>query len=116
MASIIDNLTNFADQVSQLQLPDGTVATLELLFNGTTERWTFNLSYNDKNYNSIGLCCFPNILRAWKNILPFGISCVTTDGTDPFNINDFVTGRVTLFLLTQDDVDSIETQIVGANS
>ena len=113
MPSIIDNLTNFADQVTQLQLPDGTVAILELIFNGTTERWTMNLTYNNLSYNGIGVCCYPNILRQWRNILPFGIACVTSDGTDPFDINDFYSGRVVLYLLTSSDVEAIEVEVIG---
>lgn len=114
MASIIDNLTGFADQVSELQLPDQTVASMELIYNGTTERWVLNLIYNGVSYNSIGLCCFPNVLRAWRKILPFGIACVTSDGTDPFDINDFTTGRVTLFLLTSAEVQQVETELLGS--
>ena len=111
MSTQITNLTNFADQVTQLQLEDGTVATMELIYQGTTERWVMNISYGTEVINGIGLCTLPNVLRQWKNILPFGISCVTADQTDPFDINDFANGRVLIFLLNEVDVAEIETTL-----
>lgn len=110
----IDNLTGFADQQTVLILDSGLTATLELVYNGATERWTMNLNYNGKAYNGIGICDYPNVLRQWKNILPFGVACATSDQTDPFNINDFATGRVTLYLLTAADVLEIEVSVFGA--
>lgn len=115
MASQITNLTNFADQITQLQLPDGTIATMELIYQGATERWITNVSYGSFTANSIGLCCYPNILRQWKEILPFGIACVTADQTDPFDINDFSTGRVSIYLLDQTDISTIENTVFGGS-
>lgn len=116
MASVIDNLTGFANQVSQLQLPDGSVASMSLLYNGTTERWTMNVTYGNFTCNSIGVCCYPNILRQWKNVIPFGIACATADETDPFDVNDFLTKRAVLYLLTESDVSSVESQIFGGTA
>lgn len=107
----ITNLTNFSDQVTQLQLPDGTIAEMELIYHGATERWIMNVAYNGKIINGVGLCCYPNILRQFENILPFGIACTTNDHTDPFDINDFSTGRVSMFLLTTDDIAAINASV-----
>lgn len=113
MASQIENLTNFADQVTQLQLLDGTIATMELIYQGAPERWIMNLTYNGQSYNGIGVCTFPNIIRQYKNILPFGLAFVTADQTDPFDINDFSNGRVSVYLLDQEDVATIESTVFG---
>lgn len=113
MATRITNLTNFADQVAQLQLPDGSTATMELIFNGATERWTMNVSYGTFTATQIGVCCYPNMLRQWEEILPFGIAFTTADQTDPFDINDFVSGRVSVYLLNADDIATINTVVFG---
>lgn len=110
----IDNLTNFADQQSDLILDDGSVASLNMVYNASTERWIANVFYNGKTYNGIGLCDHPNILRQWKNVLPFGLSVATSDQTDPFDINDFSSGRVGMFLLNSADVQQIENDIFTA--
>jgi hypothetical protein len=116
MPNLINNLTNFADQLMTLQLADGTNATVELLYNGTTERWTMNVSYAPANFsvNGIGVCCYPNLLRQWRNLLPFGLACTSADQTDPVDVNDFYTGRVSLYVLTATDVQAIEETIFGS--
>lgn len=113
MANLISNLTNFADQTTQLQLTDGTIATMELIYQGAAQRWIANISYGTFVSDGIGLCCYPNILRQWKQILPFGIACVTADQTDPFDINDFSTGRVSMYLLNSTDIKTIESVVFG---
>lgn len=112
--TLIDNLTNFANQQTTLILDDGTTVDLVLLFNAATDRWVMSVTYLDKIIESLGLCTLPNVLRQWMNVLPFGIACVTADQTDPFDINDFSTGRVKLYLLTAADVAQIETKIYTA--
>lgn len=110
----IDNLTNFSNQQVVLILTDGTSAVLNLIFNAATQRWTMNVQYLTKIINGIGLCTFPNILRQWKNIFPFGLAVITADQTDPFTVNDFITGRVKMYLLNSDDVKQVEIDVFTA--
>jgi len=56
----------------------------------------------------------PNILRNYKNILPFGISIITEDGSEPFLIDDFSTGRVGFFVLNKEEVESFESQFYNS--
>lgn len=111
--TVIDNLINYANQVATLILPDKSTAQLALLYNNSTQRWTWSLVYGSTTINGQNLCCHPNILRQWLNVLPFGISCVTADQTDPLYVTDFFTGRVTLYLLTAADVQTIERNVFG---
>lgn len=113
MANQLNNLTDFANQTTTLQLPDGTTANLTLIFNATAERWVANIVYGTLVINGLGVCCLPNILRQWKNVIPFGLACATNDQTDPFAANDFSDGRARLFLLSADEVLLMESQIFG---
>lgn len=110
----IDNLTDFANQQTVLVLNDGTTAILDIVFNGSTERWVASVTYGEKVFNGIGLCTVPNILRQWKNVIPFGLAVVTADQTDPFDINDFSTERVKLYLLDEADVEQVEREVFTA--
>jgi hypothetical protein len=110
----VDNLTNFADQQTVLILEDGSTAAIDLTYNASAERWTMNVTYGAHIINGIGLCDSPNIIRQWKNVLPFGLAFVTSDQTDPFDINDFATERVKMFLLNASDVLQIETDVFTA--
>lgn len=110
----IDNLTDFANQQTVLILDDGNTAAVNFVFDAATERWVISVTYGTKVLNGIGLCCSPNILRQWKNVLPFGLACVTADQTDPFDINDFASGRVKMYLLTAADVEQVERDVFTA--
>ena len=112
MASLLDNITDFANQSIIAQLPDGTTAELQLIYQGATERWLLNVSYGeDFSVMGINVCCLPNILRQWRNIIPFGLACTTDDQTDPFTVEDFASGRASLYLLTAEDVLEVETAV-----
>ena len=74
----------------------------------TQQQWLFSVEYNDFEFNSAQLLVSPNILRGYKNILPFGILCASIDGQDPFYISDFVNNRIELYLLDSEDVGLVE--------
>lgn len=109
----IDNLTNQADQVTQVVLDDGSVMQLELVFQATTQRWTVNVSHPQITINGLNLCVGANVLRTWRNVITFGLACNTTDGADPFDIEDLVNGRAQLYSLNAADVQAVEANVYG---
>lgn len=109
----ITNLSNEADQVSKVVLADGSVVTFEFFYLPAIERWAFSLSHTAITLGRSILCAGPNILREFKNIIPFGLGCYTTDGADPFYIEDFASGRVTLFVLDASEVEFFEQAVFG---
>lgn len=114
--NLIDNLSDAADQLVTLQLPDGSTATLELMYRGASQRWVFNLAHQNFPNGALNgqmLCAHPNILRNFKNLIPFGLAVVSTDGQDPAFIEDFANGRVSLYILSEADVDAVEQQVFG---
>lgn len=112
----IDNLSDASDQVTQIQMPDGTVGTLELFFLGAINRWSFNFTHPQFPAGALKgqmLCDHPNILRNFKNILDFGMACDSGTGTGPTDIEAFASGRCSLFLLDAEDVAAVELGIYG---
>lgn len=107
----IDNISNDASQITVPVLSDGTRITLTLNYLPTIQRWGMEIAYGDFSVKSIILCNHPNIMRSWRNLIPFGIGCSTLDGADPFNIDDFSSGRATLYVLDSTDVSNIEDKI-----
>ena len=113
----IPNLSNSANQQVSTLLADKTLATFTFTFRPRIQRWTFNVSYNNnsKVANGFMLCTHPNILRAYRGTWPFGLAVTSTDGADPFRIDDFVSGRVSLYVLDNTagvgDVDYVEDNI-----
>jgi hypothetical protein len=113
----IVTLSDDADQQVFYALPDGTVATLQFTYRAGLQRWSFSVSYTGPNasldLNGVVLCVHPNTLRQWKNLIPFGMAVVSLDGYDPVALNDFTTGRIQIFMLTQSEVAMVESQVIG---
>lgn len=113
---LIDNLNDAADQLTALQMSDGSVGTLELLYQATISRWIFNFvhpTFPNGALNGQMLCVHPNILRQWKKIIPFGLAVVSSTGNDPVNVTDFADGSIRLYLLEAADVVTVEQSFFG---
>lgn len=107
----IDNLSNDADQVTTVILDDGSKVTITLLYLPAIQRWSLDVTYGNFTVLGLNLCIHANILRGWRNLIPFGIMCSTIDGADPIYIDDFSSGRASLFVLNSDDVLDIESTV-----
>ncbi len=70
--------------------------------------WFFSFEYDNEKYQNIRLTTSYNTLRAYRNWLPFGLRCDTTDDEEPMYIDDFLIGYAKVYLLTKQDVQAIE--------
>ena len=113
MPSILTGLTDQPNQEFPITLPDGTTATLDLEFWPQQLGWYYNLTWDGQTpafgLNGQYLAASPNLLRQWRNVIPFGIAITTLDGQDPTNQEDFVNGNCTLLLLNASDVGMVES-------
>lgn len=106
------------DQLINVVLDDKSIATFEFIYRPGIQRWAFGVSHptlvTTQNptgtVNGSMLCTHPNLLRPWKNVIPFGLAITSSDGGDPFSLQDFVSGRVQVFVLNAADVAVIENQ------
>lgn len=71
--------------------------------------WFFSYTYNRQTVANIRLTTSYNMLRSYKP-LPFGLRCDTTDGLEPMEITDFSSGYASVYLLTQEDINAIESR------
>lgn len=112
----IDTISDDANQLLQVVLDDGTSVQLTLQYLAAIERWSISVEVDSLTFtvDGIVLCTFPNILRMWRDILPFGLACTSIDGIDPIFIDDFSTGRCSLFVLDVADVAAVEVAIGGS--
>jgi hypothetical protein len=109
----IDNITGQASQQTKVILDDGSIMTIDLLYNGATQRWTMNVAHPLLTVEGINVCVFPNILRPWRNLVSFGFACVSITGQDPVNVDDFTNGNAALYVLSAADVEAVEQTIFG---
>lgn len=112
----LTQLTNSASQQFTLTSESGEAIAFALRFLPRVNKWVFDCAFGNLNLKGASLIKGPNILRGYREIIDFGLMCVSTDGQDPYYLNDFATGRVTLYLLNAADVLDIETNIFSATA
>lgn len=112
----ITNLANEADQIAKVVLSDGSTATFEFVYRPAIQRWAYSVTHPDITLSGSILCAGPNVLRDFRNLIDFGLGCYTTDGADPFYIEDFASGRVVLYVLDSSEVQFFETAIFGSQA
>lgn len=95
----LNNLTASANQTSTAVLADGSSVVLTFHYWAVTHRWTFDASRKGFAVKGKGLSSHKNILRPWRNAVPFGLRVQTQDGTDPFMPDDLSSGRVAVIVL-----------------
>ncbi len=108
---LVSNLSDEADQLTKVVLADGSVAAFEFTYLPAIERWAMSVSHPKIEIDGMILCCGPNVLREFRNVIPFGLGCYSTDGADPFYIEDFASGRITLYVLDASEVAFFETAV-----
>lgn len=105
---LLNNLGNEPKQKLIMMLEDNTRLQMTFEYKENQQGWFFGFVYGDTSYQNIRLTTSYNVLRAYRNWLPFGLRCDTVDEGEPIGIDDFVTGYANVCLLTRDDIQTIE--------
>lgn len=107
---LIQQVTDNPLQRQNLVLFNGATLVIEIYFRPEQAGWFFNsLVYKDFTALGLKIVNSPNLLRQWKNILPFGLACFSTANRDPSQAQDFSSGASTLYILTEDEVQEYES-------
>lgn len=109
----ITELTNQPRQTYNFETEDNYLFDFSLEYIESQQGWFYNLTYGDLEIKGSRLCCSPNILRQYDRLLPFGIAVLSTDLLDPFFLDDFTTGRITLNLITKTEVEEVNDELFG---
>jgi len=91
----------------------GNPISITLRFQPRTQEWYIGISFGTWKIANLKLTYSPNVLMQYSNIIPFGLLVATADQFDPFLINDFVSGRASLILLTSAEVADIAAGIAA---
>lgn len=87
-----------------------------LRFSPRTQSWVIDIEYEGFVSKGIKIVRGINILRRNINTLPFGLMVTVSDNLEPFLINDFSSGRVSLYLLTHAECVDIHNLIIEGYS
>lgn len=106
----ITGLTNDSKQRYEMVLDDNSIVELVLEYVDTNSSWLFSVSRNDFAVNQRNLVVGPNVLRQFKNYIPFGLLVESADLLDPAFIDDFEKNRISLYILDEGDVTFVEDE------
>ena len=105
----IQNLTDDALQRTTVVLPDGTSFIITIYYMPLQYSWFIrSIEYGDFILNCMRISNNVNILRQFKNQIPFGLSCFTEGNREPTQLQDFSSGAAKLFVLTEEEVSAYE--------
>lgn len=107
----ITTLTAAPKQSHSLVLDNNDTADFYLEYCGRMESWYFSIAYNNTVQKCIKVVLTPNALRHLRRIIPFGIAFVSESQVEPFRIDDFITGRIKMYVLNEEDVATVEAEI-----
>lgn len=105
---LIDAITDYPFQQMTVIGENRERISLTLQYMAFQQLWRMDVSYDETTIKGILCVQSENILRQWKEILPFGIMIRSKDSLDPLFLNDFSSGRISLFLLNDNEASQIE--------
>ena len=109
----ITNITDNPKQQFSFPTDNGKLIKLKLYFISSQIGWFFDVEYDGIVSTCHRVTNCPNIIREKKNIFPFGIACSVNDGQEPWFVDDFLTGRATLYIVPYNEVLFIEKEVYG---
>lgn len=104
----IPKITEDSSQSFNLRGEKGEAIGFSLRYLPRIRTWVFDIINGTFTLTGAALVNSPNVLRNYRNNLTFGLLCTSTDGLDPAYLDDFINGRVNLFLLNQADIAAVE--------
>lgn len=105
---VINNITNEANQKITLLFEETSKnIVFELVYRPTQKGWFLDITYEDFILRGIRVCISNNLLSQWSNVIPFGVLVASADGQEPFFIEDFITDRVKIGVLTKAEVEEL---------
>lgn len=107
----ITSITSEPKQRMTLVLENNETVDFLLYYLPRQQGWFYNFTYNNLTCNGSRVTLSPNALRQFKRIIPFGIAFMTDDLVEPFSIDDFSSGRVSMYVLNDDEVKQIESEV-----
>jgi hypothetical protein len=110
----IQNLTGDSKQKQTLVLPDGSQIQIQIYFVPMQYGWFISsLVYRDFTLTNLRITNSPNMLYQFRNRIPFGLACFSSQDREPSQQLDFVSGASKLYVLTEAEVEQYTEYLSG---
>lgn len=105
----VTQVTSDPLQKQTLVLPDGSVIVMQLYYVQQQYGWFVpSLTYGSFTLKGLRITNNPNMLRQWKNLIPFGMACFSVGQREPSQIQDFSSKNSILYILSEAEVVEYE--------
>lgn len=104
----INKLSSAPNQRSILTGNPGQRITLSVRYLPTQQTWLMDIEAEGFVLRGAAIVNGVNLLRNYRNLIPFGLVCATDDGVDPAGVEDFESGYARLYLLDRAEVEQVE--------
>jgi hypothetical protein len=109
----IQGITKDAKQLHTIQLDDGSEFSISIEYKEMQYGWFITeLIHEDFILRGIQVTNNPNILRQFKNRIPFGLACFSKDDRDPYFIEDLNEQHSKLYILSETEVEAYEEFLI----
>jgi hypothetical protein len=109
----ITEISSEPKQNHVLSLDQYNTINLYLEWKPQQQGWFYTVSWQGFSTNLQRIVYGLNLLRQYKNIIPFGIAVTTSNGLDPLTQDSFSSGVASFYLMGADDVAWTENQLYG---
>ena len=108
---------NENQQVFRISIPETKkYIDVLLVYSAQQQGWFINFQYESFSINGLRIVTSGNFLHQFRNILPFGMACVTEGNEEPMLKDDFSSKRAILYLLTSSEVKAFYEVVSGKTS
>jgi hypothetical protein len=114
---LIQGWTDDINQTMGVTLEDGSIVTLTLYYSAQQLGWFIkSLTWNSFTLYGIRITNNINILLSWRNLIPFGLACLTAAGYEPSQPQDLSSAASKLYILDSADIEQLDQLFAGATS
>ena len=107
----ITTITAHPKQRMSLVLENNETVEFFLYYLPRQQAWYFDFTYKDLTVNCSKVVLSLKALRQFRKVIPFGIAFDTDGFVEPFDIDDFASGRVRMYILNSSEVKQVETEV-----
>ena len=109
----LKSITDDPKQTMNFVLENGEKINIILEYLESQYGWFISIVYGEiLTINNRRIVTSPNFMRAFRDVIPFGMSCVCSDGQEPIYLDDFSSERCKLYILNTDDVYYVENSVI----
>ncbi len=108
---LINRIGALAQQNFILTGNQGQRINMSLRYAPTQEAWFVDFTLDDFTVRGVRVVSTLNLLRQYRNNIPFGIRVLTNNNLDPYYIDDFSSNRAQMYLLTAEEVAQVESVV-----